>query len=36
MATVTRYETTRWRVRYRTPNKRQTDKRRFVTRSADS
>ncbi len=35
MATVSKYETaggTRWRVRYRTPDKRQTDKRGFTTK----
>lgn len=40
MATVSRYETaggTRWRVRYRTPDNRQTDKRGFTTkREAES
>ena len=36
MATIERYETstgaTRWRVRYRTPDRRQTDKRGFKTK----
>lgn len=40
MATVNRYSTaagTRWRVRYRTPDHRQTDKRGFKTkRDADA
>lgn len=36
MATISRYETasgaTLWRVRYRTPDRRQTDKRGFKTK----
>jgi hypothetical protein len=36
VATISRYQTakgeTRWRVRYRTPDRRQTDKRGFETK----